>query len=125
MARFGIICEYNPLHGGHAYHLQCAKDAGADGIVCIMSGNLTQRAEPAMAHKYARAEAALSCGAAVIAACGEVMGYRPSWGMLTGVRPSKVATELLQSGMSKTRVKRTLSSEYFVIPKKAAFDRGC
>ena len=62
----------------------------------------------------------LACGSAVIAACGELLGYRPSWGMLTGVRPSKVATELLQSGMSKTRVKKTLSSEYFVIPKKAA-----
>ena len=62
----------------------------------------------------------LACGAAVLAACGELMGYRPSWGMLTGVRPSKVATELLQSGMSKTRVKKTLASEYLVIPKKAA-----
>ncbi len=64
--------------------------------------------------------AKLACGAAVIGACGELLGYRPSWGMLTGVRPSKVATELLQSGMSKTRVKRTLTNEYFVIPKKAA-----
>ncbi len=64
--------------------------------------------------------AKLVCGAAVIAACGELMGYRPSWGMLTGVRPSKVATELLQQGMSKTRVKKILTSEYFVIPKKAA-----
>ena len=62
----------------------------------------------------------MACGAAVIAACGELLGYRPSWGMLTGVRPSKVATEMLQSGMSKTRVKKTLSNEYFVIPKKAA-----
>ncbi len=64
--------------------------------------------------------AKLVCGDAVIAACGALLGYRPSWGMLTGVRPSKVATELLQSGMSKTRVKRTLTSDYFVIPKKAA-----
>ncbi|MBQ2735353.1 MAG: coproporphyrinogen dehydrogenase HemZ [Clostridia bacterium] len=64
--------------------------------------------------------AKLACGAAVIAACGELMGYRPSWGMLTGVRPSKVATELLQKGLSKTRVKKILSSEYSVIPKKAA-----
>lgn len=62
----------------------------------------------------------LACGAAVISACGELLGYRPSWGMLTGVRPSKVATELLQSGMSRTRVKKTLSNEYFVSPKKAA-----
>lgn len=64
--------------------------------------------------------AKLAIGAAVIAACGELMGYRPSWGMLTGVRPSKVATELLQKGLSKTRVKKILSSEYFVIPKKAS-----
>ncbi len=64
--------------------------------------------------------AKMVAGAAVLAACGELMSYRPSWGMLTGVRPSKVATELLQSGMSKTRVKKTLASEYFVIPKKAA-----
>ena len=56
----------------------------------------------------------------MIAALGELLGYRPSWGMLTGVRPSKVATELLQTGLSKTRVKKTLSSDYFVIPKKAA-----
>ncbi len=64
--------------------------------------------------------AKLACGAAVIAACGELMGYRPSWGMLTGVRPSKVATELLQQGISKTRVKKILTSEYFAIPKNAA-----
>ena len=64
--------------------------------------------------------AKMVAGAAIIAACGELMGYRPSWGMLTGVRPSKVATELLQAGMSKTRVKKTLTSDYLVIPKKAA-----
>ena len=95
---------------------------------------LVAHAEVSMGEKSATAEkvyaytegqsldktAKLAAGAAVIAACGELMSYRPSWGMLTGVRPSKVATELLQSGMSKTRVKRTLASEYFVIPKKAA-----
>ena len=62
----------------------------------------------------------LALGDAVLAVCGEVCGYRPSWGMLTGVRPSKVATDLLKKGVSKTRVKKILSSEYFVIPKKAA-----
>ena len=62
----------------------------------------------------------LALGDAVLAVCGEVCGYRPSWGMLTGVRPSKVATDMLKKGISKTRVKKILSSEYFVIPKKAA-----
>ncbi len=64
--------------------------------------------------------AKLVCGSAVIAACGALLGYRPSWGMLTGVRPSKVATELLGQGLSKTKVKKILNSAYCVIPKKAA-----
>lgn len=59
-------------------------------------------------------------GAAVLAAAGELTGYRPSWGMLTGVRPSKVATEMLQAGISKTRVRKIMTNEYFVIPKKSA-----
>ena len=59
-------------------------------------------------------------GAAVLAAAGELTGYRPSWGMLIGVRPSKVATEMLNMGISKTRVKKILTSDYLVIPKKAA-----
>ncbi len=62
----------------------------------------------------------LALGDALLVVCGEVCGYRPSWGMLTGVRPSKVATDLLKKGVSKTRVKKILASEYFVIPKKAA-----
>ncbi len=61
----------------------------------------------------------LAIGAAVIAAGSELMRYKPSWGMLVGVRPSKVAMEMLNHGMSKTRVKKTLSSDYFVTPKKA------
>ena len=62
----------------------------------------------------------LAIGHAVVNAAGELLHYRPSWGMLTGVRPSKVATELLLRGMSKTKVRRALASDYMVIPKKAA-----
>ncbi len=64
--------------------------------------------------------AKLAVGGAVIGALGSLLEYRPSWGMLTGVRPSKVATEMLSAGMSKTRVKKTLSSRYMTFPKKAA-----
>lgn len=62
----------------------------------------------------------IALGDAVTSVCEQVMGYRSSWGMLTGVRPSKVATELLQKGMSKTRIRKELTKDYFVIPKKAA-----
>lgn len=62
----------------------------------------------------------LAVGLAVLSCGISLLGYRPAWGMLVGVRPSKVATEMLNSGMSKTRVKKTLTSDYLVIPKKAA-----
>ena len=62
----------------------------------------------------------IAVGHVVLATAGELVHYRPSWGMLTGVRPSKVATDLLLRGISKTRVRRMLASDYMVIPKKAA-----
>ena len=62
----------------------------------------------------------LAIGHAILSAAGELLHYRPSWGMLTGVRPSKVATELLLKGNSKTKVKKMMASDYLVIPKKAA-----
>lgn len=62
----------------------------------------------------------LSIGGAVLAAANKLLGYRPAWGMMIGVRPSKIASEMLDAGYSKTRVKRVLNSDYLVIPKKAA-----
>ena len=41
----GIICEYNPLHNGHLYHLSQVREGGADGIVAVMSGNFVQRGD--------------------------------------------------------------------------------
>ena len=62
----------------------------------------------------------LAVGGAVLNAAATLTGYRPAWGMLIGVRPSKVASEMLNAGMSKTRVKKILNTDYMVIPKKAA-----
>ena len=62
----------------------------------------------------------IAVGAAIVSVLGEMVSYKPSWGILTGVRPSKVATEYLQAGISKTKVKKLLTSDYLVIPKKAS-----
>lgn len=60
----GIICEYNPLHKGHIYQIQKAKEqTNADFIVCIMSGNFVQRGESAVFDKFSRAKAAIESGA--------------------------------------------------------------
>ncbi len=62
----------------------------------------------------------LAIGGAVLTAANGLLGYRPAWGMMIGVRPSKVASEMLDAGYAKTRVKKILNSDYLVIPKKAA-----
>ena len=60
----GIIAEYNPFHLGHKYHIDKIRETfGEDAvIVAVMSGNFTQRAEPAIFDKRERAEAAVLCG---------------------------------------------------------------
>ena len=59
----GVICECNPPHGGHLYLLECARRAGADRILCVMSGCFVQRGEAAVADAYARAEILVREGA--------------------------------------------------------------
>ncbi len=62
----GIVCEYNPFHNGHLFHIQETRRRGADGIVCVMSGNFVQRGDFAIMQKHARAEAAVRSGADVV-----------------------------------------------------------
>ena len=62
-----IICEYNPFHNGHAYHIEKAKQlSGADAVLCLMSGNFVQRGEAAILDKYTRAKHALYGGADIV-----------------------------------------------------------
>lgn len=62
-----IICEYNPFHKGHYKHIEEAKRlSGADAIMCIMSGNFTQRGEPTLISKYMRSRMAIECGADIV-----------------------------------------------------------
>lgn len=61
----GIICEYNPFHNGHGYLLKKATE-DADAVICVMSGNFTQRGDAAIADKICRAEMAVRCGANLV-----------------------------------------------------------
>lgn len=63
----GIIAEYNPFHTGHAYHIAKTREkCGVDHIICVISGNFTQRGEPAIYDKWMRARAALENGADLV-----------------------------------------------------------
>lgn len=60
----GIIAEYNPFHNGHAHHIsETRRLSGCDWVVVCMVGSFTQRGEAACLDKWARARAALLCGA--------------------------------------------------------------
>ena len=62
-----VICEYNPFHNGHLYHLtESLKQSGCDGVICIMSGNFSQRGDPCVIDKYARASMAIAGGACAV-----------------------------------------------------------
>ena len=60
---FGIICEYNPFHNGHLHQINEIKKLSDEPIICVMSGNFTQRGEVAITDKYSRAKMALCAGA--------------------------------------------------------------
>ena len=61
-----IICEFNPLHNGHEYLIKKAKELTKLPILCLMSGNFTQRGEVAILDKNLRAAHAISAGADVV-----------------------------------------------------------
>ena len=62
-----VICEYNPMQNGHSYHLDMTRaKTNCDKIVCIMSGNVTQRGELSIVDKYTRAKWAIMSGADMV-----------------------------------------------------------
>ena len=62
-----IVCEFNPFHNGHKYHIEQTKlKTGAEYIICIMSGSMVQRGEIAIADKWHRAKTAIQNGADLV-----------------------------------------------------------
>src|SRR5690348_4766019 len=59
----GIIAEYNPFHNGHHWHVCQAKQlTGSEYCIAVMSGQFTQRGEPACFDKWTRAAMAVRGG---------------------------------------------------------------
>jgi len=64
--------------------------------------------------------AKIAVGVAVIEAGEKFFGSRSPWGILTGVRPAKIATEMLQKCSDTKEARKELVNEYFINPKKAS-----
>ncbi len=62
----------------------------------------------------------IALGAAMLEAGRKLFGSTPAWGLLTGVRPAKIAGELIRRGLDDKATARDLTSCYLINPKKAA-----
>lgn len=63
----GIIAEYNPMHNGHIYNIQKAKEiTNADYVIVIMSGSFTEQGNVAVIDKFSRASIAIENGADMV-----------------------------------------------------------
>lgn len=63
MKSIGIICEYNPFHNGHLYHLNKVKEMFPEHtIILVMSGNFTERGDMSIINKWDKTDIALHYG---------------------------------------------------------------
>ena len=61
----------------------------------------------------------MASGHAMTLAAKAFFGFISPWGLLTGVRPAKVAAQYLASGLGVMKTRKLLATEYFLNPKKA------
>ena len=47
-------------------------------------------------------------------------GHRPPWGLLTGIRPAKIAAKLFDTGLSETEARHRLKTYYLIEHSRAA-----
>ena len=69
--RIGIVAEFNPLHSGHRYLIECARklaDKNNGEVICVMSEFFTQRGEVAIVDGYTRAIEAVRSGCDMVIA---------------------------------------------------------
>ena len=98
-------------------------DEGVTAYAEMTSGGKTvkkERFEPYREEITKTKAAKIASGIAVLSAGEELFNCTPPWGIMTGVRPAKIAAPLVEAGLSSTKVKNALIRDYFLNPKKAA-----
>lgn len=97
-------------------------DGGAFASAALQLNGVSQSREsycaiePAIDRARARQIAA---GCAFFEAASALTGVRPPWGVLTGVRPAKIASELFRYGYTPKAAAEWITSRYLTEPIKA------
>ena len=84
MKTAGIICEYNPFHNGHLYQLQKTREAGADAVIAVMSGNFVQRGDVSIVPKQAKVQMAIDAGVDLVLELPTVWAMSPAQNFAKG-----------------------------------------
>ena len=114
-----------PGEGVPEVHINVYTDENGDHSAYV-SMRLNDRVSEATATVSATEEitiathSAVALGRAMFAAGKELLGHTPPWGILTGVRPAKIASALIKGGKGIIKSKRVLRDEYFLSHQKAA-----
>jgi len=67
MKAIGLICEYNPFHNGHKYHIEEAKKIDPEAIIIVvLNGYFLERGEVSILSKEAKTKIALENGADLV-----------------------------------------------------------
>ena len=75
MNAVGIICEYNPFHNGHLYHIQKVKEMFPDSIlILVLNGYFLQRGEISLLSKEDKTKLALTYGCDLVVSLPVVFG---------------------------------------------------
>lgn len=75
MKAVGIICEYNPIHNGHLYHIEKVKQLFPDSIiVLVLNGYFLERGEISILSKEEKTELALLYGIDLVVELPVVFG---------------------------------------------------
>ena len=99
MSVAGIVSEFDPFHNGHQYLIDTVRrELAPRAVVCVMSGQFTQRGEPAVLDKFTRAGLAVWGGADLVVelpVCCAVNGAREfAYGGLRTLRRLGIVTHL-------------------------------
>ena len=97
-------------------------DETVTASVTIAIGEISVTAEDTQSRSGQRAKIGpdkVAIGAAFLKAGEKFFSYRPAWGILTGVRPTKLVRDLIRRGMSAREIRGILTGNYFLNPKKA------
>ncbi len=102
-----VIREENGVFESHVTLFDGKKTVSGNGRASVSQLSSSDRAKK------------LAVGKAFQSAGEVLLGQAPPWGILTGVRPVKIADELINKGLTREEAVMALENEYLLRPDKA------